>query len=98
MARDFCASALRRPTQLILCVAGLSALVLGATGATGKHLLREILSSERFSRVVEYGRSVTPLSKLPDSVKSKLEQRTVDFENLDVPMFKQGNWDVVFIA
>lgn len=77
---------------------GLSALLFGATGATGKHLLRELLSSDVFSRVGEYGRSVTQQAKLPETGKSKLKQQTIDFENLDVPKFKQGNWDVVFIT
>ena len=84
--------------ELISCLAGLTALVLGASGATGKHILREVLLSERFSKVGEYSRSVTAETKLPEASKSKLEQKTVDFENLDAPTFKQGNWDVVFIA
>lgn len=87
-----------RASRLIIRVAGLSALILGATGATGKHVLKEVLSSERFSKVGEYGRSVTPLSRLPEPDTTKLEQKTVDFEKLDVPTFKQGNWDIVFIA
>jgi oxidoreductase len=33
-----------------------SALIIGATGATGKKLLNELLSSPHFTRVGEYGR------------------------------------------
>ncbi|KIP02266.1 hypothetical protein PHLGIDRAFT_122614 [Phlebiopsis gigantea 11061_1 CR5-6] len=75
----------------------LTALVLGATGATGRHILNEVLLSERFTRVGEYGRSLTPETKLPQT-KGKLEQKKIDFENLDQAAWKQGNWDVVFIA
>lgn len=85
-------------SRLILRVAGFSALVLGGTGAAGKHVLKEVLLSQRFSRVIECGRSVTVQTKLPEAGISKLEQKTVDFENLDVSMIKQGNWDVIFIA
>lgn len=77
---------------------GLTTLLLGATGATGKHLLKEVLSSEHFSKVSEWGRSVTAPAKLPEAGKQKLEQKTIDFDNLDVPTFKQGNWDVIFIT
>ena len=71
--------------------------MLGATGATGKHILNEVLLSERFARVSEYGRSVTSESKLPQTT-GRLEQKKVDFENLEQAVWKQGNWDVVFIA
>lgn len=74
-----------------------SALILGATGATGKHLLREVLQSDRFTKVGEYGRSLTPESKLP-AEKEKLEQKKIDYEQLDQANLKQGNWDVVFIT
>ena len=76
---------------------GLTALVLGATGATGRHILSEVLLSDRFTRVGEYGRSLTPEERLPQT-KGKLEQKKVDFEKLDQAAWKQGNWDVVFIA
>jgi hypothetical protein len=81
---------------MVLFGIGLTALVLGATGATGKHVLREVLLSERFSRVGEYGRSLTPESSLP--AKEKLQQQKIDFESLDSPAIKQGDWNVVFIA
>ena len=57
-----------------------------------------MLLSERFTRVGEYGRSLTPDAKLPPATKAKLEQRKVDFEHLDQAAWKQDNWDVVFIA
>lgn len=76
---------------------GLSALVFGATGATGRHVLREVLSSERYTRVGEYGRSVTTEDKLPAD-HAKLEQKKVDFEKLGGAGLKEGNWDVVLIA
>lgn len=76
---------------------GFTALILGATGATGKHLLREILSSDRFTRVGEFGRSLTAEEKLPVD-HSKLDQKVIDFEKLDSAGLSVGNWDVVFIA
>lgn len=74
-----------------------SALIIGATGATGKHVLAEILASPSFSRVGEYGRRVTPLEKITAG-KEKLEQKTVDFEKIEEAGLASGNWDVVFIT
>ena len=68
----------------------------GATGATGKHLLREILESKTFTRVGEYGRHVTPKENLPG--KEKLEQKVIDFEKLDDAALKAGKWDVIFVT
>lgn len=76
---------------------GLSALVFGGTGATGKHVLREVLTSDRYSRVGEYGRSVTADAKLPTQ-RNALEQKVVDFERLESAGVKEGNWDVVLIS
>ncbi|KAG2345892.1 hypothetical protein BDR05DRAFT_95269 [Suillus weaverae] len=74
-----------------------TALILGATGATGRHLLRELLSSTEWSKVGEYGRRVTPEADLPQN-RGKLEQKTVDFENLEAAGLKDGRWDVVFVT
>jgi len=41
-----------------------SALIIGATGATGKKLLNELLSSPHFARVGEYGRRWVSHSQL----------------------------------
>ena len=77
---------------------GLSALIIGATGATGKHLLRELLQSPAFTRVGEYGRRVTPKGDL--SGTEKLEQQVIDFDNLDASAaaLKGGRWDVIFVT
>ena len=71
-------------------------MIIGATGAVGKHLLRELLASDKFTRVGEFGRKVTPADNLPG--KEKLQQTVVDFEKLDSEAIKRGNWDVVFIT
>ncbi|EPT01118.1 hypothetical protein FOMPIDRAFT_1023435 [Fomitopsis schrenkii] len=76
---------------------GLSALILGATGATGKVLLQELLASPTFSSVSEYGRRVTAQEKLPVG-KEKLQQKVVDFDRLEEAGLKEGKWDVVFIT
>ncbi|KIJ65452.1 hypothetical protein HYDPIDRAFT_110522 [Hydnomerulius pinastri MD-312] len=79
--------------------AGKSALLLGATGATGKKLLGELLASNEWTRVGEYGRRVTEQTDLPSGQKpGKLEQKTIDFENLDAARLKDGRWDVVFVT
>jgi len=80
-------------------MSGQSALILGATGATGRYLLKEILSSTHFTRVGEFGRRVTPADQL-ESVpgRQKLEQKTIDFERLDQAGLKDGNWDVIFVT
>ncbi|KAH9074955.1 hypothetical protein EDB83DRAFT_1883115 [Lactarius deliciosus] len=75
-----------------------SALILGATGQTGRHLLRELVASPTFSRVCEAGRRVTPVEELPAQASGKLEQKVIDFERLDEAGLKDGNWDVVFIT
>jgi len=80
-------------------MSGKSALLLGATGATGRHVLRELLASKQFDRVGEYGRRVTPKEQLGDAATSgKLEQKVIDFENLDAAGLKDGQWDIVYIT
>lgn len=75
-----------------------TALIFGATGQTGQHLLRELIASPNFSRVCEAGRRVTPAEELSAHAKGKLEQKVIDFERLDEAGLRDGNWDVVFIA
>jgi len=75
-----------------------SALILGATGQTGRHLLRELIGSSTFTRVCEAGRRVTPVADLPPQGREKLEQKVVDFECIDEAGLKEAQWDVVFVA
>ncbi|ETW78556.1 hypothetical protein HETIRDRAFT_477809 [Heterobasidion irregulare TC 32-1] len=79
-------------------MSGHSALLIGATGATGKHLLRELLTSSYFTRVAEAGRRVTPKEQLPSGTEAKLQQIVVDFEKIGEAGLKDGKWDVVFIT
>ncbi|KII86021.1 hypothetical protein PLICRDRAFT_31535 [Plicaturopsis crispa FD-325 SS-3] len=74
-----------------------SALVLGATGQTGQHVLATLLSSKHFTRVGEYGRRLTALDGIATG-KEKLEQKTIDFEKLEESGLKDGKWDVVFVT
>ena len=78
-------------------MSGKSALIIGATGAVGKNLLRELVASSEFTRVGEYGRRVTPNDKLGEG-SSKLEQKAIDFEKLEEAGLKDGKWDVVFVT
>jgi oxidoreductase len=75
-----------------------SALILGATGQTGRYLLRELIASPTFTRVCEAGRRVTSTADLPAQASGKLEQKVIDFERLDESGLKEGKWDVVFVA
>ena len=75
-----------------------SALIIGATGGVGQVLLQDILKSNNFNRVGEFGRRVTEAAKLPAEAQGKLEQKTIDFEHLDAATLREGNWDTVFIT
>ncbi|KAF8809519.1 hypothetical protein BYT27DRAFT_7337251 [Phlegmacium glaucopus] len=74
-----------------------SALIVGATGQTGRHLLQSLLASPHFTRVGEYGRRVTSPRDITAG-KDKLEQKVIDFEKIQESGLKQGKWDVVFIT
>lgn len=76
---------------------GKSALLIGATGQTGRHVLQNVLSSSHFTRVGEYGRRVTPSEEITTG-KDKLEQKVIDFEKIEESGLKDGKWDVVFIT
>jgi len=74
-----------------------SALIIGATGQTGRHLLQNLLASSHFTRVGEYGRKVTPANEIT-SGKDKLEQKVIDFEKIHESGLNKEKWDVVFIT
>ncbi|KDR80787.1 hypothetical protein GALMADRAFT_276967 [Galerina marginata CBS 339.88] len=74
-----------------------SALIIGATGQTGRHLLQNLLASSHFTRVGEYGRKVTPASEITLG-KDKLEQKIIDFEKIHESGLNKEKWDVVFIT
>ena len=75
---------------------GKTALILGATGATGKLLLQELLASPFYTLIGEYGRRITPTDHLVVG-KDKLQQIVVNFEKLDEAKLNELRWDVVFI-
>ncbi|KAH7345314.1 hypothetical protein B0J17DRAFT_36086 [Rhizoctonia solani] len=79
-------------------MSGQSALLVGATGATGRHVLRELLKDPQFTRVGEFGRRSLPESELQGVDTSKLQRKVVDFEKLDEKEWKEGHWDVVYIT
>ncbi|KAF5362443.1 hypothetical protein D9756_002410 [Leucocoprinus leucothites] len=74
-----------------------TALIFGATGQTGRVLLRELLASSEFTKVGEYGRNVTPKSDIAVG-KDKLEQKVINFDKLDEAGLQEGCWDVVYIT
>ena len=73
-------------------------MIVGATGATGRHVLRELLQNPHFTRVGEFGRRSLPDAQLQGVDTSKLERKVVDFEKLDEKEWKDGHWDVVYIT
>ncbi|KAK0202417.1 hypothetical protein DFS33DRAFT_1263641 [Desarmillaria ectypa] len=78
-------------------MSGKTALIIGATGQTGQHLLKELLASSHYTKVGEYGRRLTDLSTLSTGT-DKLVQKAIDFEKLGESGIKDGKWDVVFIT
>ncbi|KAK7034507.1 hypothetical protein VNI00_012354 [Paramarasmius palmivorus] len=75
-----------------------TALILGATGQTGGHLLKALLSSPHYSKVYEYGR------RLSNEKSDKLVQKTINFDEIGQEGGAFGDvdgkakWDVVFIT
>ncbi|KAE9386986.1 hypothetical protein BT96DRAFT_1026011 [Gymnopus androsaceus JB14] len=78
-------------------MSGSTALIIGASGQTGRRLLKELLASPSFSQISEYGRKVTDLDSISTG-KDKLQQKVIDFEKLNESGLKDGKWDVVFIT
>lgn len=77
-------------------MSGKTALIFGATGATGRVLLQELLGSASYTLVGEYGRRTTPSDQITVG-KDKLRQKVVDFEKLDEAQLNELRWDVVFM-
>jgi len=77
----------------------LSALIVGATGAVGRQVLKELLANPQVSKVSEYGRRVTPTSELPPSnAPGKLTQKVVNFDKIHDEGLRDGKFDVVIIT
>jgi len=74
---------------------GQSALLIGATGQVGGHLLKELLASEHFTKVGEYGRRLT---QDVTAGKDKLEQKVIDFDKIQPGEWAHSKWDVVFVT
>jgi uncharacterized protein YbjT (DUF2867 family) len=62
-----------------------TALVAGATGLVGSHLVRRLLAAETWARVVTVGRRPLESRRRPGQALDhpKLEQRLADFDHLD---------------
>jgi len=75
-----------------------TALLLGATGQVGQKILKELLSSQHFTKIGEFGRKVTVPESLPSQHKEKLVQKKIDFEKLEEAGLAKEKWDVVFIS
>lgn len=53
-----------------------TALIAGASGLVGGHLLSLLLKSERYSQVISIGRHELPL------IHPKLDQQVIDFDKM----------------
>ncbi|KAH8552884.1 hypothetical protein BGW37DRAFT_487560 [Umbelopsis sp. PMI_123] len=74
--------------------AGKKALIMGATGAVGKALLREALLADTYKSVTTIGRREV---KLDESIpQGKLVQKIVDFENLEASRSDLKGYEDVF--
>lgn len=58
---------------------GNRAVIIGATGAVGREILKEVLAQDFYTKVYVLGRN--SINKIADN--SKLEKIVVDFDNLD---------------
>ena len=67
-----------------------TAVIIGATGAVGKEILKEILGSEYYERVYVLGRN--SITSLPD--EERLTKIIIDFENINFDMSILENADV----
>lgn len=67
-----------------------TAVIIGATGAVGKEILKEILSGEYYERIYVLGRN--SISRLPED--GKLTKIVIDFENMRFDTSILDNADV----
>ena len=67
-----------------------TAVIIGATGAVGKEILKEILSCEYYERIYVLGRN--SISRLPED--GKLTKIVIDFENMRFDTSILDNADV----
>jgi len=72
-------------------VSGARAIVIGGTGAIGKHLVKELLESPTWSKVTAIVRKKADFGE-----HSKLEQIVVDMNNLDAHKEAFANHDTAF--
>jgi len=73
---------------------GKVALVLGASGETGKQVLEQLVNDSVFTRIVSVGRRELDLAT--DPLYKKVEQKVVDFDNLEKYRAEFDGIDVAF--
>lgn len=69
---------------------GNTAVIIGATGAVGKEILKEILGSEYYERIYVLGRN--SITSLPD--EERLTKIIIDFENINFDTSILENADI----
>ena len=70
------------------------ALVLGGTGATGKHVIKELRENEQISKIKMLNRRQVELPEGPGL--DKVEQIIVDYDNLDKSKADFSEVDLAF--
>jgi len=55
-------------------------LLLGASGETGKQLMKQLAASNQIGKIVSLGRREIPVD---EDISTKIEQKVIDFDNMD---------------
>jgi len=77
----------------------LSAFVLGASGTAGKSIVKALIDHPKFDKVTLFGRRALDLSNVSDKTGySKIEQKIIDFENVEKYANDFHGFDVGFCA
>lgn len=77
----------------------LSAFVLGASGTAGKSIVKALVDHPKFNKVTLIGRRTLDLSNIADKPGySKIEQKIIDFDNVEKHTNDFHGFDVGFCA
>ncbi|KAG4065518.1 hypothetical protein HA402_013288 [Bradysia odoriphaga] len=77
----------------------LSAFVLGASGTAGKSIVKALVDHPKFNKITLIGRRTLDLSNIAHQPGySKIQQKTIDFENVEKYATDFQGYDVGFCA
>lgn len=72
----------------------MKAIVLGATGAVGQALVRELVTNSKYDEI----RAITRRDFLFENKSPKFSQKTISFDNLDMHRADLQGYDAVFVV